>query len=88
LYFVIWLARAAHGDFGRSIQSNQPVVDLLTSRIVPTLELSLLAALFALLVALPLGTLAAVRRGSIVDLGAPAFACSGSRFRISGWGFC
>jgi peptide/nickel transport system permease protein len=77
LYFVVWLARAAHGDFGRSIQSNQPVVDLLSARIVPTLELTLFAALFALLVALPLGTLAAVRRGSIIDLGASTFAMLG-----------
>ena len=77
VYFLVWLGRAAQGDLGRSIQSNQPVMALLHDRLVPTLELSLLAAVLALLIALPLGTLAAVRRGSILDLGASSFAMLG-----------
>src|SRR5438552_14923958 len=77
VYFLVWVARAAHGDFGRSIQSNQPVVDLLGARLVPTLELTLISAMFALVVAIPLGILAAVRRGSVLDLGASTFAMFG-----------
>jgi peptide/nickel transport system permease protein len=77
VYFVVWLARAAHGDFGRSIQSNQPVIDLIGSRLLPTVELTLLAGLFAVVVAIPLGMAAAVKRGSLLDLGASTFAMFG-----------
>src|SRR5450631_3766619 len=43
VYFLVWLVRAAHGDFGRSIQSNEPVINLLGAGMVPTLELTLCA---------------------------------------------
>jgi len=65
--YVIWLGRALHGDLGRSITTQQPVLTAITERLPATLELGLTALIWSLVVAIPLGTIAAVRRGSVVD---------------------
>lgn len=65
--FVLWLGQIAQGDFGESLLSGMPVTDLLGQRLEPTLVLALLASLFSMLVAVPLGTLAALRRGTLGD---------------------
>jgi peptide/nickel transport system permease protein len=57
----------ARGDLGRSIVHRRPVAELIGERIPATLELSLFAALIALLVAIPAGVVAAVRRYSLLD---------------------
>lgn len=77
IYYFVWLGRVVHGDFGRSIQSNKPVAPLLRDRLLPTIELSLLAAIIAIALALPLGILAAVRRDSVFDRIASIFAMLG-----------
>lgn len=77
LYYFVWLGRVVRGDFGRSIQSNQPVAALLRSRLLPTLQLSVMSSLIAIAIALPLGILAAVRRGSLIDRFATGFAMVG-----------
>ena len=65
--YVIWLGRTVHGDMGRSITTNQPVSIAIGERLPATVELGLVALLWSLIVAIPLGTIAAVRRGSIAD---------------------
>ena len=65
--FVGWAAQIMRGDFGRSITSNQPVVTLIAARLQPTLALALGTILFSILVATPLGVLAAWRRGTWID---------------------
>ena len=65
--YVIWLGRIAHGDLGRSITTNQPVATAIGERLPATIELGLVALLWSLAVAIPLGTIAAVRRGSLAD---------------------
>ena len=65
--FIHWAAQIAHGDLGRSITSNQPVTTLVASRLEPTLALALATIVFSILVATPLGVLAAWRRGSWID---------------------
>lgn len=77
LYYFVWLGRAAQGDLGRSIQSNRPVADMLRDRLIPTVQLSVMATVIAGVVAVPLGIVAAVRRGSLFDLGASALALIG-----------
>jgi peptide/nickel transport system permease protein len=64
-------------DLGRSIHSKQTVVELLAQRIPATLQLALAALACALLIALPLGLLAAVRRGEAWDWGAMGFSLLG-----------
>jgi peptide/nickel transport system permease protein len=77
VYYFTWLGRALQGDLGRSIQSNRPVTGILRDRLLPTLQLSLFAALITAAIALPLGVLAAIKRGTFTDLGATTFALIG-----------
>lgn len=62
-----WLADFARLDFGNSYISNQPVMDMLWSGVPATLELTLGGLFVMVLVALPLGSLAALYRGSWID---------------------
>jgi len=75
--FGSWLWRLAQGDLGVSIFSNLPVAQLIGQRLEPTLALSALTLTFAVLVAVPLGTVAAWTAGSWIDRGVMAFAVVG-----------
>lgn len=67
IQFVTWLAGVARGDLGTSLFSGLPVVRLIGQRIEPTLMLAIATMLFATLLAVPLGTLAAWQAGSRTD---------------------
>lgn len=66
--FVRYLGEVVHGDFGQSVKFGQPVTTLLLQRLPTTVELGLLALLFAILVGIPLGIISAYRRNSVVDV--------------------
>jgi peptide/nickel transport system permease protein len=66
-YFV-YLARAAQGDFGRSIRTQEPALSLVMERLPATGTLVALAACWSLAISLPLGVVSAMRRGSGPDL--------------------
>ncbi|MDN4592267.1 peptide ABC transporter [Xenophilus aerolatus] len=65
--FMLWLGRLATGDLGTSIFTQVPVSQLLGQRLEPTVSIAALTMLLTLLVAVPLGTLAAYRAGTWVD---------------------
>jgi peptide/nickel transport system permease protein len=65
--YLNWVAGAVHGDFGRSFRTYQPVLDLYLSRIGATALLAAVSTLLSVLIALPLGVLAAYRRGRLAD---------------------
>jgi peptide/nickel transport system permease protein len=65
--YADWLAGAVQGDFGRSFTLRQPVAEVIFSRLPVTMALGASAIAFALLLAIPLGVLAAVRPNSIFD---------------------
>jgi len=65
--FMLWLGRLATGDLGTSIFTQVPVSQLLGQRLEPTASIAALTMLLTLLVAVPLGTLAAYRAGSWID---------------------
>jgi peptide/nickel transport system permease protein len=67
--FVDWAVHAAEGDLGRSYQYRAPVADLVRDRLPVTLTLGLTGLVIALLTAIPLGVLAAMREGTLVDRG-------------------
>lgn len=81
--YLTWLGDAVRGDFGRSLQTSQPVSETLTSRVPVTVELAALAMLFAVALALPVAIIAALfqdrppdyalRFLSILGLGVPNF---------------
>jgi peptide/nickel transport system permease protein len=65
--FGAYASRLASGDFGVSIRTGESVVDSFFSRFPATVELAVAALLFAVVVGVPLGYLAARKRGKIVD---------------------
>ena len=75
--YGIWLDHIAHGDWGRSVTTHEPVARAITERLPATLELGITALIWSLLVAIPLGTIAAVRRGSLADQVATGITVAG-----------
>ncbi len=75
--YVRFMRGLARGDLGTSFRTSQPVVAAIAERVPATVELALASMLVALLVALPLGILAAVRRATFVDFTAMTVALAG-----------
>jgi ABC-type dipeptide/oligopeptide/nickel transport system permease component len=75
--YLIWLGQTLGGDFGQSLYFKTDVVDLVLAKAPVTLLLGLLSLAFALLVAIPLGVLAAVFANSWIDRAALAVAVFG-----------
>jgi len=72
--FGTWVWRILHGDLGTSIFTNLPVASLIAQRIEPTLSLMVLTLVLTILIAVPLGVMAAWKAGSFVDRAIMAFA--------------
>ncbi|MBX6755244.1 MAG: ABC transporter permease [Thermorudis peleae] len=72
-----WFARLLHGDLGQSIFLQKPVTAAIAERLAPTLELSLLALVVAIVIGIPAGVLAAVRQGRLLDVGVMLVAMVG-----------
>jgi peptide/nickel transport system permease protein len=77
LQYVRFLQRMAVGDLGNSLFYHQPAVKVLQEHLPATLQLSLASLVLALLVALPLGVLSAVKRDSFWDYAGMALAMLG-----------
>jgi len=75
--YGIWVGRVLQGDLGYSFYLNKPVAALIAQRIEPTLALAMGTALLAVLIAVPLGTLAAWRMGGVLDKTLSAFSVAG-----------
>lgn len=80
--FLDYEAKLLHGDLGRSIITQESVWTEFTTVFPATAELSLFALAFAILVGLPLGVIAAVRRGSILDYGLIGLSVTGASMPI------
>lgn len=68
--FLDWLSAILSGDLGTSIFSGLPVTHLIVERLEPTAMLLLMTVVMTIIVAIPLGVIAAARQGSLVDQGA------------------
>jgi peptide/nickel transport system permease protein len=75
--YLVFANRVVHGDLGRSLRTNLPVTTAIGERLPATLELGLAALIWSVIVAIPLGTLAALRRGTALDMVASAFTVAG-----------
>ena len=75
--YVNYLGKLLRGDLGRSYAQKAEVTKLIRSRLAPTLQLALAGILFELLIGLPAGIVAALRRGTAVDQAVMAFAFVG-----------
>ncbi len=65
----IWFGALVQGDFGTSIRTRLPIGAMLADKLPVTIELACLSMLFALVIGLPAGIFAALRRGTAVDYG-------------------
>ena len=65
--FVSWIGRVLQGDLGTSVISGQPVAQMIAGRLEPTLSLALTTITLSVLIAVPLGVIAAWRQGTLVD---------------------
>ena len=75
--YLTFLRHAVSGDLGKSFRTGQPVTTMIIERIPATAELALAAMVVAIVIALPLGVVAAVWRGTAVDYSAMTFALAG-----------
>jgi len=75
--FGAYIAKLATGDFGTSFRTREPVTTMIAKRAWPTLQLIFTAMAFAIVIGVPLGFVAALRPGGIVDTLAMVVAVSG-----------
>lgn len=83
----LWLGRIARGDLGTSIFSGLPVATLIRQRAEATIALTVLAMLIAVGVGVPLGVIAAWKKGSWIDRVVMVFAVSGFSMPVFWLGF-
>lgn len=76
--YLIFLRKAITGDFGTSIQHRIPAMYLVMQRLKWTYLLAGVSALIALVIAIPLGVISAVKRNSVIDLFATVLATVGT----------
>ena len=84
--YLNYLNGIMHGDLGISLKSRIPVWDEFLARFKATLELGICAMIFAVSVGIPVGVLAAVKRGSIFDHTAISVSLAGYSMPIFWWG--
>ena len=65
--YVKWVGKAVQGDLGESFRQKQPVTDMILDRLPITLWLVIMATVIAVVVAIPLGIISALRKNSFVD---------------------
>ncbi len=82
-----WAGRILQGDFGQSIRSGKPVFELIRGRVGPSVSLTVATEIVAVLVAIPLGVLAAWKANSVVDRAVMVFAAVGFSVPIFWLGF-
>jgi dipeptide transport system permease protein len=81
-----YIGRVLHGDLGKSMITQEPVLREFAALFPATVELALCAIVFALLLGIPAGILAAVRRNSVFDHGVMATSLTGYSMPIFWWG--
>jgi len=79
IFVQLWkyLGQIVRGDLGQSVAQRRSVAELLIDRLPTTIELSILALIFAIVVGIPLGVIAAYKRNSIADVGTMVVANAG-----------
>lgn len=77
LQYLSWAVGVLHGDFGVSLRDHLPIGQEIVARVAPTVELAALGLVIAVLVALPVGIISALKPGSPLDMAATVLALSG-----------
>jgi dipeptide transport system permease protein len=84
--YGVYIARVLQGDLGKSLITQAPVTSEFAALFPATIELATCAIIFALLLGLPAGILAAVRRNSVLDHGVMGVSLAGYSMPIFWWG--
>lgn len=74
MQYIIWLGNIAQGDLGVSYINNYPVGKIISQRIPATVELAIASLIIAVIIAFPLGIVAAMRPGSFIDTAITTFS--------------
>jgi peptide/nickel transport system permease protein len=77
LRYLRWLGGLVRGNFGTSVVNNEPVTKMILEHIEPTIYLTIYAMVVSLIIAIPLGVIAARKRGMAADKAASLFALGG-----------
>ena len=75
--YLRWLGGVVTGDLGTSLRTGEPVSQLIVQKLPVTIQLALMSMIFAMLIGIPAGIIAAVRKGSVTDWLANFVALSG-----------
>ena len=75
--FIHYVNDLAHGNFGNSLSTGQPVASEISSRLPASAELTFLGLFLSIVIAVPLGILAAVKQGSLIDHACRIIATAG-----------
>jgi len=86
IQYLDYLGGVLAGDFGSSIVSKQPILDQFWALFPATVELSFCAIVIAIVLGIPAGVIAAIKRGSIFDQGLMGIALVGYSMPIFWWG--
>ena len=74
IQYLDWIWRFLHGDFGRSIFTGEPVIDMLASALPVTIRIVFFGTLLSVVIGLLLGTIAALKANTAIDRGIVSFA--------------
>lgn len=77
MQYFYWLGGVLTGDFGISLRTNQPVLELILEKLPVTIQLATMAMFFAMIIGIPIGIIAAVKKNTFVDYLANILALSG-----------
>jgi dipeptide transport system permease protein len=86
MQYGIYIGKVLHGDLGKSIITQAPVLSEFGALFPATIELTVCAIIFALLIGIPAGILAAVKRNSVLDHGVMGISLAGYSMPIFWWG--
>nr|WP_319383552.1 ABC transporter permease [uncultured Roseibium sp.] len=75
--YFYWVSGMLQGDFGISLRTNQPVLELIGEKLPVTIQLAVMAMLIAMIIGIPAGIVSAVRKGTAIDYTANIVALSG-----------
>src|SRR6201989_1936363 len=67
IQFFTWISKLLHGDLGVSLISNVPVLQMIGQRVEPSMSIAIATILLSVIVAVPLGVLAAWKQGTLID---------------------
>lgn len=82
MQYLIWIGGVLRGDFGKSLLTEKPVIDIFLEKAPPTVQLAGVAWILATLIGVPVGVVSAVNRGGIFDYLGRAFALFGQAIPV------